>query len=55
MIKTGRFGQVMWSQSGSSPTNLISMKGWTLSLKTKPGSCVLGSSSSVPGDVDSVA
>jgi hypothetical protein len=34
MIKTGRFGQVMWSASGSSPTNLISMKGWTLSLKT---------------------
>jgi len=33
-IKTGRFGQVMWSAAGSSPTNLISMNAWTLSLKT---------------------
>lgn len=35
MIKTGRYGTVNWSASGGqSPTNLISMNTWQLSLKT---------------------
>ena len=37
MIKTGRYGQVMWDPAGvvpGTPTAIISINNWKLSLKT---------------------
>jgi hypothetical protein len=34
MIKTGRYGQVLWDPAGTTPVEVISLNAWKLSMKT---------------------